>query len=573
MHLLLSVLFLGFVHVTLLVPGYAIIAKSGLFKRQPFIELCSSYVLTLFVFALFATLGYVFDIPKTVVEVLLALYVVIPSGLFLKERLYIRMIPFRFLLTCLAAMSLFSALFIQLTLPGPYRIIPDPTPLPGYSYSQFDVKVLNVSQTNANDNSIPYRQAQFFVNRSNPGKDSFIDEWGVSFFQRTPLMGAVSASYFTLLHENLPIALIWSPDSPDPHHTYEQFQVIASVLNALFILPAFFLFVRFFGVQAAKISLLFIVPSQFFLYNSFFTWPKSLVAFFVLFTWLLLFEKQSRYLVLAGITSGLAYLTHDLALLYLGASLLLLLGMRRFKDTAVFMVINILFMLPWLLASAFVYKKPSTFIYYPISTRGIPQYEKRTQILETFRHTSFLELIRIRLHSLLYLVSPYQLITSEGGQAIGRRLWALGIYSIPGAIGTGTAAGTVAYFLRKRPWELYIMVLVPILACLAVIGWQDGLGALHFAEAVVALLLGAGVTFLSGLRSKGWLYLAYTVSVLQLGFTLFYSYGAAWRHWLSTPKDWMILIYTLSLVIVCGYLIRRTALEPISLVQREKKRS
>jgi len=213
---------------------------------------------------------------------------------------------YRFIISCLMAASIFSLLFISLPFNAAKTVVPDPQPMAGRNYSSFNVKVLNVAHTQANDNYVPYRQAQFFINRSDPAKDSFIGEWGVTFFERTPLMGAVTANYFNLLGDRPPIDYTWSAKSSDPDHTYKKFQILAQILNSLLLIPGFFLLNRLFNRKTAYISVLFLIPSAYFLYNSFFTWPKSLVSFFVLTSWLLLLEKRPRLTILAGMVSGIA---------------------------------------------------------------------------------------------------------------------------------------------------------------------------------------------------------------------------------------------------------------------------
>lgn len=546
-------LFFVLVHITLLVSGYTLVRKSKLLAGKPALELCVGYAASLVLFGGVATLGYVLKLPFLLLQVVLIGAMLGSLFFFVKDKLWRQLTAFRFPLACLVVMSLFTCCFISLSLTGARPFIPDPEPLPNRNYTVFDVKVLNVAQTNANDNSVPYRQAQFMVNRSDPAKDSFIEEWGVTFFQRTPLMGAVTAGYFTLLGERPPIGYIWSADAPDPQQTYQQFQIIAAMLNALLVLPAFFLLAKLFNRRTAQVALLFIVPSQYFLFSSFFSWPKSLVAFFVLLSWLLILENRLRYVLLAGVAAGLAYLTHDLAVLYLAATVLLLIYYRRFAHIAYFLAVNVLCALPWVITSAIIYKKPSTFIYYPLSIHNIPQLDQRQEIIHEFFHTSPLRLLAIRLESLFYLMSPYQAIYSEGGQAVGRRIWALGLFSVPGALGLGmfwAALGGVFKKIRDLPF--WILVLVPIIMSVVVIGWPKGLGALHFAQASIVLLIGLGAWFLLRLKRKFWLALAFLANTVQLVFFAVYSYNFQWRTWFTSFQDIVLLLCLVAIVGLCA---------------------
>lgn len=558
--MLLELLYFGFVHISLLIPGYVIVTNTRLLKDHSGIELCFGYLVSVALFAVFATAGYTLNLNPLVLQVLFWLLLLGSLAIFFYQKKYEKLLKERFPLACFLAMTVFSLAFIGLSYQKPYSLVPDPEPRADRNYSVFNVKVLNVSQTNANDNYIPYRQAQFFVNRSDPGKDSFIDEWGVHFFQRTPLMGAVTAEYFTALNDSVPIDYLWSNTSLDPSHTYIKFQTIAQILNALFVLPAFYIIRHFFDRKAAKLALLFMVPSQFFLYNAVFTWPKSLVAFFILLSWLLIFQNKFRYLVMAGIASGLAYLSHDLAVLYIGASVLLLLYQKRFWHIIVFGFISSLFALPWLVASVVFYKKPSSFILYPLSIHDIPQPTERHAIIKEFFDTSPLRLLAIRLDSLYFLLTPYQLIYREAGQEWVRRIWAVGIYSIPGALGLGLIIPAIIGAIKNiKLITFWILCVAPILLCVIVIGWPKGLGAIHFAQASIALLTGLAASWLIKNKNVYILSLVYLVNTFQFLIFMVFSFSSEIGQWFRNPQD----LFKLTLIIVillgsafCGFAIQ-----------------
>ena len=549
------------IHLTLLIPGYVFIRKTGFFQKSPALELPLAYVATLAFYALLAALTYVLNINPLWSRGLSWLLIGAGIFIFVRDGLWRDVVAkYRFPLVCLAAMSLFSLIFISLPFNAPRTIVPDPTPQPDRNYSAFNVKVLNVAQTQANDNYVPYRQAQFFINRSDPAKDSFIDEWGVNFFVRTPLMGAVTANYFNLLGDRPPVDYTWSSSAQDLGHTYKKFQVLAQVLNTLFIIPAFFIIARLFNKKTAYISLLFMIPSIYFVYNAFFSWPKSLVAFFILTSWLLLLEKRLRATVLAGAVSGVAYLTHDLAVLYIGASFLYLLLNKRFRELVFFTIPTIILALPWLITASVIYHKPSNFIYYPISTEGIPPLGEQERVLDQFLHTSPLKLIKIRIENLAYLLSPYQLLSSEGGQIISNRLWALSLFSIPGALGLGLLVPAfIAVFKKLRSLEIAVFIFVPVILSTLAIGWPKGLGALHFAQAVVVLLIGLSVYFLASLKRKAWLLAAFLANTAQLAYFTAFSYEFRVDKWFSSVGAVILLVVMVAIVTGCGWMIYRVS--------------
>lgn len=543
-----------FVHVAILVPGYVLLKKTGIFSKKPALLLSFSYVISLAFMALMALAYYILVIPGSVLFIIGWVTILASLFLLVKEKLYVGLYEFRFPLGVFVLMSLLTLVFINLPYVNARNLVPDPEPRPDRNYSVLNVKILNLSDTVANDNYVPYRQAQFFLNRSDPDKDSFIGEWGVRFFQRTPLMGAITADFFILGKDMPPIAYLWSDTSVDTDNTYAKFQIIAHILNALFVIPAFFLLKKLFNTRTAAVSLIFIATSPFFLYNSFFSWPKSFVAFFILITWLLIFEKRLRYFALAGAVGGLAYLTHDLAVMYIGATCLLLLWQKQFKQIFVFVGSFIVLALPWLFTSSVIYKRPSTFPYYPFSIQGIPQIENGNTIMKEFFSTPITKIIAIKIDSLFYLLSPYQMIFSEGGQELSRRFWALTIFSVPGSLGLGLIIPTVIGLFKKIKYRAALMILAlgPIVISVFVIGWPKGLGSLHFAQASVVLLMAIGVSLLMSLKRYYFAAICYVLGVTHLLFFVAYSYSFNQALWFKSTSG-LVKISLIAAIIGLGY--------------------
>jgi len=555
--MLVDLLFFVFVHITLLIPGYVVMRLCGLFRTNSSVEVCLGYVLGIVLYALGAVLIYAARVDPTIVRITLWALIISTVFIFILKGFYKSLWEVRFPIICLFGMSLLSLAFMGLSFSPKFSILPDPSPTANRNYTVLNVKVLNVAHTNANDNYIPYRQAQFFLNRSDPAKDSFIAEWGVTFFQRTPLMGAVSANYFNLLNTKPPIAYIWSNDGRDPSETYEKFQILAQIMNSLFIVPAFFLLSKIFNKRTASLTILLLIPSQFFLYNAFFTWPKSLVAFFILASWLLLFEKKIRYTVAAGIVAGISYLAHDLSVLYIGATLVYLLANRRIRDAILYITCIVAVALPWLFTSSIRYDKPSTFVYYPFAVDGIPQTTDGHAIISKFFSTPPFEIFMIRVKSLFYLLSPYQLIFSQGGQELTRRFWAAGLYSLPGALGLGLAipAFISIFALFKRCWGIILLTLVPVLFLVLLNGWAptdaNAQGALHFAQASIVLWSGLGVYWMLERKWEYWPVFLYVLAVIQLVFFILYSYNFNVGRWINNVSD-VILLATILFVLTCA---------------------
>lgn len=542
--LLKSLIFFTFVQISLLLPSYSILRLFKTIHKNDAVLICLSYVLSLVLFSVISIFSYVYKLDHQFLHFAGWAYILTGITVFILKKYYLEMKKFIVPISALVALSLVSLFFIGLNFTSNVNYIPDPEPISNSNYNVLSVKVLNVSHTNANDNYVPFRQAQFIINRLDPATSSFIDEWGVHFFQRTPLMGAVSAFYFDLFMSKPPIDYLWRTSATDPSNTYLQFQIIATILNSLLLIPAYYLIKKLFNSKTAYISLLFLASSHFFLYNSFYTWPKSLVAFFILFSWYLLLENKLRFTILAGIVSAAAYLTHDLAFLYIVASLFMLLYKKRFRDIVIVLGITVFSALPWLITSSVIFKKASTFYLYPISVENIPQPGREKEIMSKFFKTSIWELFMIRIRTLTYLLTPYSILDIKP-LALSNRLWGVGIYSITGALGLGLIIPAIIGLIKNiKRYPVFILIFTPIMLIAIIFGWSypGSIGAIHFAQPIIVILVGCGVWYLLGLKSKTWILVIFFINLIYCLYIMIYSYDFAVKGWFYTPKSIISLL-------------------------------
>lgn len=542
MHLLHYFLYALLIAGALLLPGYALITwlRPQWSAEEKF---AFAYAPSLALYAVLGVIYYVTPLPRWSLSFLLGALITASAVMIFWQRRHSIKLPWSQL--AVWALALLSLIYIALPMVPTSTFMPDPEPVAGRAYDSFNVKVLNVSHTRANDNYIPYRQAQLLVNKLDISTTPFIKEWGVTFFFRTPLMGAVVTFFFAAFDENVPTAYLWALPHDLQGHTYQHFQIIAHLLNALLLLPGFLLLKRFFGGHIGRATLALAVISPFFIYNSFFSWPKSLVAYFVLLSLWVLVKRGSPFL--AGALMGIAYLTHDLAALYLFGSAVYLIIRRRWHNLIIFTTGAGLLASIWYIISHGVYHQSSLFLYYPFSLHDIPS--DPSKVISEFFHTSPLVILGIKLDSILFLITPYQLYHLDG-QDLWRQLWATVIFSIPGAVGLGLAPFTLtALFTYWRQWQAEIIsfLFTPIIACVLVIGWPSGLGALHFAEPVVLLLMGLGVAFLARLN-RFWRFAVLALLLIQSGYILLYGFNFAIEGWLSSIRG--ILLVSIALAII-----------------------
>ncbi|MCA9332283.1 hypothetical protein KDA00_00215 [Candidatus Saccharibacteria bacterium] len=549
-------LYFIFIHIVFLLPSFGYVSKIKTLDKKPVLSICVAYSMSLFVFMMGGILEYAIDIPAGYLTILLWIYIVSGSFLFIRDRSWKQLISARLIIACFLLMTLLPGLLLNLTLisTSDSSYIPDPAPIENRNYNVLNVKVLNFAHTQANDNYIPYRQAQFFQNNLDPAKNSFIEEWDVNFFQRTILMGSVTTSFYNLLGDQTPIPYLWSNDASDNDRTYVKFQIISHILNSILIFPAFLLIIKFFGKRTAYMTLPFFVISSFFAYNSIFSWLKSLVAFFILLSWVFLLDKQPRnYIYLSGLAAGMAYLTHDLALIYIATSGLYLLIKKRYFDLFRFSSLAILFMIPWVFVSSILYKKPSTFIYYPLSLDGIPKTNDGRQIIREFLATSPLKIIWVRLNGLMYLVTPRQLLFPNE-KPLPTQIWALGIYSIPGSLGIGLMFAFFAGLIKRIPSRklFWFLIITPVILTTIMFGNPKILGSLHFSAALLILMMGYSIKSLLSFEKIGnkLVFIILGVNVLYLLYFIGYSFNFKLSSWINNIND---VVSVLGIILVIGF--------------------
>lgn len=416
------------------------------------------------------------------------------------------------------------AAYVSIPLNKSRMIIPDPEYTSQGNYNTLNTKILNISNTPANDNFLPYRQAQFFVNKISIKDSPFLQkEWGVTFFFRTPLMGLFTAGAFDATNTKVPNDYPWRIYN-DHSLSYAKFQLLAHALNLLLLLSGYLVIKKIFNKKIALISIYLAGINFFFFYNSFFSWPKSFVAYFILLALFAILEYKK--FIWGGLLLGIAYLAHDLAIIYLAGalSLVFLQKDQRFKNAVKLVLGAFVFAFPWLFISRFVYRQTSLFFYYPFSLEGIPK--DKDNVLRDFIHTSPLKVISIKFQSLQFLLLPYQFIY-ERMQGIFRALWATSLFSLFGAVGIAIYPLSIFEIIKKfgKYKELIIaMIVFPIAMAILIVGWPKGLGVLHFAEPTVILLMGFGAALLLRLNKT----LAFSIVIMLLLQTLtnlFFGYN------------------------------------------------
>ena len=106
----------------------------------------------------------------------------------------------------------------------------------------------------------------------------------------------------------------------------------------------------------------------------------------------------------------------------------------------------------------------------------------------------------------------------------------------------------------KKDW-VYIasLILIPILFVVFFIGWPKGLGALHFAQASVVLLVAYGVSLMRKL-SKFWIIIVLSLLLVQLTISLLFGYYYSVLGWFWAVKPILLVASSLAFLTIPVYL-------------------
>jgi hypothetical protein len=196
------------------------------------------------------------------------------------------------------------------------------------------------------DNRLQYDTARSLADYEEPWR--WETDWSWTMGDRPPLMGVLFSITALSTLKSL--------------YTYWDYQVLGTLLNALFLLPLVFVAHRLFGNKKVSYYLIIIIFLNVFIFlNIYYTWPKLFSVFFLFVSVAILLEKR-RSLTFAAISGGLwglACLSHAGSLLSL-PFLFLFYCIYIIKDRKAkaalhiisFLLAFVLFQLPWT-----IYKK------------------------------------------------------------------------------------------------------------------------------------------------------------------------------------------------------------------------
>ena len=203
------------------------------------------------------------------------------------------------------------------------------------------------------DGQIPYNFSRYVL--ENIPFNSFEVVPGWSAFDRGPLAALAFSAIVSSL--GLRESSAWLGTSPQ---VYFPFQAVLTLFNLLSILAVWAISEHYYGRFTARLSMLVLLSSQFFVTSAILTWPKLLAAFFLLCGMLLIVEKK-KYLW-TGLFIGAAVLSHDYALFIGGIIGLYCLWRGHFRGALHLAFAVLLLVSPWLITRFFFADRPSQLI-------------------------------------------------------------------------------------------------------------------------------------------------------------------------------------------------------------------
>ena len=196
------------------------------------------------------------------------------------------------------------------------------------------------------DNRLQYDTARSLINYGEPWR--WESDWSWTMGDRPPLMGVLFS--------------ITALSTLKYFHTYWDYQILGTILNALFLLPLVFVVNKLFGNKKVSYYLIIIIFLNVFIFlNIYYTWPKLFSVFFCFVSVAILLEKRRSltFAALSGGLWGLACLSHAGSLLSLPFLFLFyciyIIKTKKTKATlhiGSFLLVFVLLQLPWT-----IYKK------------------------------------------------------------------------------------------------------------------------------------------------------------------------------------------------------------------------
>lgn len=358
------------------------------------------------------------------------------------------------------------------------------------------------------DQYLPYRLEQILLNGADWKQVNFYGIWTVA--DRTPMMGLVAAFVTSSIHVIPPLDWIWNV--PGGAFSWNVFQIVGIWLDAQIIITAYLVLKELFGPAKARLAMPFLALSPFIVWNTFYTSPKSMAAYFILLSVLLIVQKKT---VRAGVMAGLGFLSHSFTLFYVLGALYLIFrkawtNIRRgLSNISFFLASAGLVVAPWLVWSSLVYGHTSSFILYPFASSGPDSTLGAAQVMERFLRAPPMLSIWVRVVNAFRTLLPWPLMITPGwfaqygwadlfswSPSVDVLLLYTYFFTIPGAVSLTLTFPAYLAWIRSRNEVILATVTLPLISAIFFFGYPWAGFSVLMAQPLVPLLVGVGVASL-----------------------------------------------------------------------------
>lgn len=420
-----------------LIPGYTILATKYFDNFKETEKFVFSFGISFFIYAILALLsGFIFSETLHFANLALGIILNVGGAYFIYRKKYLQKISNneKQNIARISAFFLFFIFFLQLFVALPF-VMPDKLQDGPYVFknkNNLHIKIQALTGNLPADNYIPYVFSQFLLQKISFKKNRPMLP-GQEVSNRTVLMGLNSAYFLSVFRmPEVPstdklgtfsyVGSKW-PDVEsfgDDNKSFSIFLTMAMIMNAAFLLSVCLLIGSIFGKNKGFGIMLILMVFPYTINQVIFTWPKFLMAYFLISAVYLVIKKSNPYVV--GLFLALAFHSHPSAMIYIGFIVLYWLAQnfkinnkKTYTGFLKLMAVLIIIILPWIIWTKLIVKIPSDLI---------------TQNAATNDHSLY-GLIKVRLDNLYLLFA----LGSIQATSLASKLFQEMTFTFAGAIG------------------------------------------------------------------------------------------------------------------------------------------
>lgn len=333
-------------------------------------------------------------------------------------------------------------------------------------------------------------------------------------------------------------------------------QIISVIASSAFIIPAYLIAKKLFGIKVAKLSAAFILVNPYLFYYTIYTYPKNLAMYFILVMIYFLFFSELKntkinYL-LAGLFGALGFLTHNFVSIYIITAVIALFltwksskypFLKFSKNGFYFLMALVVSLIPYFAWTYHYYGTilTSRFIYYPFAVDGwwvLIEYNNPNQVFTKFFATPFYYIVWIRISNAIVGLTPAILPINP---LLTRYRSYDPIYyyvNLPGALTFLMYLLALLWFYRyitkknSTNTTLVMLIIFPIIFNLVMYGWLgwDAINNIH-PTLVILLMIGFNelLNFKNAKITGMYIKLLFIGALLE-GFILSYLNSNLYQH-------------------------------------------